>query len=358
MTFLLVLAAILLLGILIVVHELGHFWAARWTGISVQQFSVGFGPKLIKWKSKKYDTQFMVRAIPLGGYCMFVGEDDAQGKHDEDPHAYHKQKVWKRMLSVLMGPGMNFVLAFVVAVLLFYIGGVQAAVPYVSSLEPNGPAAQAGFEAGDIFYSVNGQNVQDGTTNTVVDIIGSYRAGDAPFEVQVLRGAEKTPVTIAVTPFFDEAMGKARIGVIVANMPVEGRIRISFGQAVRYSYETCVNAGELILGGLKNLIFHGEGLDQSAGPVGIVSEIATQTRQYGLDGYLYLLVILSINLGLVNLLPIPGLDGSRFLFMLVEAIFRKPINRKAEAVIHLTGFALLVTAMLFFTFQDIQRLFK
>jgi regulator of sigma E protease len=111
MSILLVLAAILLLGILIVVHELGHFWAARWTGIAVHQFSVGFGPKLIKWKSKKYDTEFMIRAIPLGGYCLFVGEDDAEGKHDEDPRAYNKQKVWKRMLSVLMGPGMNFILA-------------------------------------------------------------------------------------------------------------------------------------------------------------------------------------------------------------------------------------------------------
>ncbi len=358
MTFLLVLAAIMLLGILIVVHELGHFWAARWTGITVQQFSVGFGPKLIQWKSKKYETLFMIRAIPLGGYCMFLGEDDAQGTHEEDPRAYHKQKVWKRMLSVLMGPGMNFVLAFVVAVLLLYIGGLQAVVPYVKSLEPNSPAVQAGFEVGDIFYSVNGQNVQDGTTKTVVDIIGAYQAGDAPMAVTVLRGADKVPVTLSVTPFYDASLNKARIGIGVDGIFVPGRTRISFGESVRYSYEMCVNAGKLILGGLRDLLFRGQGLDQSAGPVGIVTVIASQTRESGLDGYLNLLIVLSINLGLVNLLPIPGLDGSRFLFMLVEAIFRKPINRKAEAVIHLTGFALLVTVMLFFTFRDIQRLFQ
>ncbi len=358
MTFLLILAAILLLGILIVVHELGHFWAARWTGISVHQFSVGFGPKLIKWKSKKYDTEFMVRAIPLGGYCMFVGEDDAQGKHEEDPRAYHKQKVWKRMLSVVMGPGMNFVLAFVVAVLLFAIGGVQTVIPYVSSVEPGGPAALAGFETGDILYDVNGQSVQDGTTDKVVSLISGYQAGSEPLEVTVLRGADQTPVKLSVTPFFDEATGRARIGVIIGGMLAPEKTRISFGEAVRVSVDTCVNAGKIILGGLKNLLFHGEGLEQSAGPVGIVTEIAAQTREYGFDGYLYLLIILSINLGLVNLLPIPGLDGSRLLFMLVEAIFRKPINRKAEAVIHLTGFALLVTAMLFFTFRDIQRLFQ
>ncbi len=358
MTFLLILAAILLLGILIVVHELGHFWAARWTGISVSQFSVGFGPKLLKWKSKKYDTEFMIRAIPLGGYCMFVGEDDAQGKHDEDPRAYHKQKVWKRMLSVIMGPGMNFVLAFVVAVLLFGLGGVQSVWPYVADVEAGGPAAQAGFEKGDILSSVNGQTVLDGTTETVIKLIGTYQQGDEPLLVEVLRGAEKTPAVLNVTPFYDEAGQRFRIGISIDGMLAPEKIRLSLGETINYSYNLCVNAGKLILGGLKDLFATGKGLDQSAGPVGIVSEITQQTRQYGLDGYLYLLIILSINLGLVNLLPIPGLDGSRLLFMLVEAIFRKPINRKAEAVIHLAGFALLLSVMLFFTFKDIQRLIQ
>ncbi len=358
MTLLLILAAILLLGIMIVVHELGHFWAARLTGIAVQSFSVGFGPKLLKWKSKKFETEFMIRAIPLGGYCMFYGEDDVQGKHTEDPRAYHRQKVWKRMLSVLMGPAMNFVLAFVVGVALFFIGGFQNNWPYVAEIVPGSPAALAGFEQGDILSAVNGQSVLDGTTETVRVLMGAYKEGDAPLRIEVLRGAEHTPVTLTVTPLFDEIEQRPLIGVSISGMPVEGKRYISFGDAVRLSYHTCVDSGKIILSGLKNLLVRGEGLEQSAGPVGIVSVITQQTRQYGLDGYLYLLIVLSINLGLVNLLPIPGLDGSRLLFMLVEAIFRKPINRKAEAVIHLTGFALLVTTMLFFTFRDIQRLFQ
>jgi regulator of sigma E protease len=174
----------------------------------------------------------------------------------------------------------------------------------------------------------------------------------------VLRGAKQESLTLSVTPFYDTAIQKSRIGVTISPISVPGKTYLSFGKAVKYSFDVCVNAGQIILGGLKDLIFHGQGLDQSAGPVGIVSQIAQQTRDYGLDGYLELLIILSINLGLVNLLPIPGLDGSRILFLLVEAIFRKPINRKAEAVIHLTGFALLITVMLFFTFKDIQRLFQ
>ncbi len=358
MTIFLILAAILLLGILIVVHELGHFWAARATGIAVHQFSVGFGPKLITWKSKKYDTEFMIRAIPLGGYCMFVGEDDAQGNHDDDPKAYNKQKVWKRMLSVVMGPAMNFVLAFVAAVLLFGIGGIQSVWPYVNGVEEGSPAAQAGFEQGDILSAVNGQSVLDGTTSTVVGLIGAYQKGDEPLLVEVLRGAEKTPVQLSVTPFFDEASQRYRVGIGVDSMLAPDKIRLSFGETISYSYNVCLNAGKLILGGLRDLLSTGKGLNESAGPVGIVSEITQQTRQYGLEGYMYLMIILSINLGLVNLLPIPGLDGSRFLFMVVEGIFRRPINRKAEAIIHLSGFVLLLSAMLFFTFKDIQRLIQ
>lgn len=359
MTFLTILAALLMLGIMIMVHEFGHFISARMTGIAVQQFSIGFGPKLFGWKSKKYETEFMVRAlIPIGGYCMFYGEDDAQGKHVDDPRSYYKQGVWKRMFSVLMGPAMNLVLAFVVAVGLFFIGGVQTVVPYVATIEANSPAAQAGLQTGDIFASINGQDVQDGTTDKVASLIRAYKEGDAPLEVQVLRGQENTPVTLSVVPFYDQQNERFRLGIEIGGMPGQDMQRVSFGEAVSRGYTTCVEAGKLILNGLRDLIFKGEGLEESAGPVGIVQQISVQTQQYGLQGYLFLLIILSINLGLVNLLPIPGLDGSRVLFMLVEAVFRKPVNRRAEAMIHLAGFAILVSAMLFLTYRDIQRLIQ
>ena len=143
-TVLYVLIAILLLGILVTVHEWGHFIAARITGIDVMEFSVGFGPKLCGWKSKKHDTQFSIRLIPMGGYCAFYGEDDAEGKAAADPRSYSRQSVWKRMFSVLMGPGMNFVLAFVVLVLYFWIGGAQVpmgAYECIGSVEKAGPDA-------------------------------------------------------------------------------------------------------------------------------------------------------------------------------------------------------------------------
>jgi regulator of sigma E protease len=359
MTFLTILAALVMLGIMIMVHEFGHFISARMTGIAVQQFSIGFGPKLFGWKSKKHDTEFMVRLIiPIGGYCMFYGEDDAQGKHVDDPRSYYRQNVWKRMFSVLMGPAMNLVLAFVVAVGLFFIGGIQGVVPYAETIEPNSPAAQAGMEPGDIFLSINGQDVQDGSTDKVVAITNAFKEGDAPLEVIVLRGQENTEVTLHVTPFYDTQEQRPRMGIGLGGIPQNETRRISIGEAVSRGYILCVDASKLILGGLRDLIFKGQGLEESAGPVGIVQQISVQTQQYGLQGYLYLLIILSINLGLVNLLPIPGLDGSRFLFMLVEAIFRKPVNRRAEAMIHLAGFAILISAMIFLTYRDIQRLIQ
>ncbi len=446
MTILSVLAAILMLGLLIVAHEFGHFISARLTGIAVQQFSVGFGPKLVKWKSKKYETEFMVRAIPLGGYCMFYGEDDAQGKHQDDPRAYNRQKVWKRMLSVLMGPGMNFILAIVVAVGIYAIIGVQGAVTYIASVDENSPAAAAGMMVGDVLYAINGQSVQDGDPNTAVELIHAYREGDGPMVIQVQRENWKGLVTLEVTPAYDEAAGGSRIFVTIGSklstlpfvqslapdgpaamaglqegdmlIAVNGQdvrntsaaavealvadyqsgeaplvvemlrggsqepvalsvtpgyneqaqryelgaavamryapnVTVPLLKAVKLGYDYCIEAGGTILNGLMNLIFKGEGWEESSGPVGIVTAIS----QVDPTVYPSLLVLLSMNLGLFNLLPIPGLDGSRLLFMLVEVIFRRPINRKAEAVIHLAGFALLMGVMLLLTFKDIQRLF-
>ncbi len=356
MTILSILAAILLLGILVTIHEFGHFIAARLTGILVQQFSVGFGPKLVGWKSKKYETEFMIRGIPLGGYCMFYGEDDAQGKHVDDPRAYNRQSVWKRMFSVLMGPLMNFVLAFVVAVFFFLLGGVYEAVSVVENVEPSSPAAQAGLMPGDVLYNVQGQETEQSAGDALIAAASAYREGDDPLQIQVDRKGDIQ--TLLIKPFFDQVENRYRIGVSISLTAGDKTVPVSFPDAVRYGYKNCVSAGTIILGGLKNLVFKGEGLENSAGPVGIVQVISQQTREFGLRGFFNLLIVFSINLGLINLLPIPGLDGSRFLFMLVEAVRRKPINQRAEAMVHFAGYVLLLGIMIFFTYQDVLRLLQ
>ena len=215
MTILYVLLAILLLGILIMVHEFGHFAVARLCGIAVKEFSLGFGPVIWQHKSKKSDTTFSIRPIPMGGYCMFYGDtdDDPNGSTKDDPRNYNKAPVWKRMLSVLAGPGMNFVLAFVVAIALMGVYGAVATTPVVQEVEAGMPAAEAGLQAGDIFVRVNQTEVENGTVQDVSNAIGAD-ASSAPVEITVLRDGQEQ--TFTVTPQYDSELERYRVGVTIA----------------------------------------------------------------------------------------------------------------------------------------------
>ena len=353
-----ILLAILLLAILITVHEFGHFLAARSMKIEVREFAVGMGPKLVGWKSRKHDTDFSIRAIPLGGFCAFYGEDDTKGISKDDPRAFPKQNVWKRLFVILMGPMMNFVLAFVLATVFFWVNGVSTVTgvdPYIAEVMAAGPAYSAGIRAGDIVTEINGENMLDGTTDTLLNRIGSWKEGDAPLRVTVRRGGETFETEM--TPFWDEAENKMRIGVTVG-----GRYRLetepeTFFGGFQHSWEWCTKASGAILGALKDLVTTGKGLDQTSGPVGIVSLVSTEVEEGGLSAFVQLLVVISINLGLMNLLPIPGLDGSRLVFGIVELLRGKPVPPEKEAMIHLVGMVFLFGLMIFFTFKDITRLF-
>ena len=352
MTILYVLLAILLLGILIMVHEFGHFAVARLCGIAVKEFSLGFGPVIWQHKSKKSDTTFSIRPIPMGGYCMFYGDtdDDPNGSTKDDPRNYNKAPVWKGMLSVLAGPGMNFVLAFVVAIALMGVYGAVATTPVVQEVEAGMPAAEAGLQAGDIFVRVNQTEVENGTVQDVSNAIGAD-ASSAPVEITVLRDGQEQ--TFTVTPQYDSELERYRVGVTIA----QGYEKMPASSILPSAWSLCKQASVAIVESLGKLFTTGEGLNDAAGPVGVVSLVAQQTQQGGLEIYLYLLVIISINLGLMNLIPIPGLDGSRLIFMLIEAIRRKPVNQKIEAGVHLCGYVLLFGLMIFFTFKDVLRLF-
>ncbi len=352
MTILYVLLAILLLGILIMVHEFGHFAVARLCGIAVKEFSLGFGPVIWQHKSKKSDTTFSIRPIPMGGYCMFYGDtdDDPNGSTKDDPRNYNKAPVWKRMLSVLAGPGMNFVLAFVVSIALMGVYGAVATTPEVQEVEAGMPAAEAGLQAGDIFVRVNQTEVENGTVQDVSNAIGAD-ASSAPVEITVLRDGQEQ--TFTVTPQYDSELERYRVGVTIA----QGYEKMPASSILPSAWSLCKQASVAIVESLGKLFTTGEGLNDAAGPVGVVSLVAQQTQQGGLEIYLYLLVIISINLGLMNLIPIPGLDGSRLIFMIIEAIRRKPVNQKIEAGVHLCGYVLLFGLMIFFTFKDVLRLF-
>ena len=341
-----VLIGILLLGILIAVHEFGHFIAARASGIEVMEFAIGMGPKLIGWTSKKSGTKFSLRCIPLGGFCAFYGEDDIDGKAKDDPRAYNKQNVWKRIFTVAMGPVMNFVLAFAVAFAFFFCLGELLPVPTVDSLMEGYPAAEAGLLPGDRIIAVNGQEVNS-TEAVIASLLGGREAS-----VTIRREGDFATTTLPIVPKWNEEDQRYLIGIYFA----QERQRLDFLTSVRAAWDNCARAGTAVFDALKGIFTDPEIRDSVSGPVGAVAVVSQAVQQNGIDAFLSLLMLISVNLGIMNLLPIPGLDGSRIVFHLIEAVRGKPIKPEREALVHLIGMVFLFALMIFFTYKDIVRL--
>ncbi len=340
MLFMYILLALLLLGLLIMAHEAGHYFAARACGIEVQEFAMGMGPVLLRRKNKN-GTQFSLRAFPIGGFCQFYGEDEDLS----DPRAFNNQKVWKRFSTVLSGPVMNFIVAIAVIIVYLSAVGVFGAVPRIYSVEDH--AAKAGLMAGDELIAVNGAEIEE--TNDVIAAVSA--SGGESVTLTILRDGAETDVVIA--PFYDEEVQRYRVGFTFD----QERVRVPLAASVPFSAQYNFESATLILRTLKNLVTTGEGVNEVTGPVGTVYVIQEVTRKGGIDIYMQLLSIISMNLGVMNLLPVPGLDGSRLLFLAYEAIRRKPVKREIEGSIHFAGLILLMGLMVVLTYKDIMQIF-
>ena len=338
-------AAVFVFGLLVLVHEFGHFITAKMTGMRVDEFAIGFGPKLI---SKKHgETVYSLRAIPLGGFNDIAGMDPENKTAGE--RGFCAKPVLSRMIVILAGATMNFILP----ILLFFaiysaLGEMKPSTePVIGEVIAGFSAEKAGLKANDRILSVDGQEVT--TWNEFTEKIKSVTEGQDVL-LQYRRGEEIGEVT--VTPQLDKRANRVLIGVQSSVVYSEMALPEAFALAVNHTRDITVAMIDAIAGLFKNP----EQTDQLAGPIGIV-QMSGQVAERGFIPLLNFAALLSINLGIINLLPVPVLDGGHFVNLFIEAVRGKPLGSKAVAYTQRVGIALLLMLMIFATKNDIVRVF-
>ena len=323
--------AIFVFCLIIFVHEFGHFAAAKACGIRVNEFALGMGPRLVHYKGK--ETEFSLRLLPIGGYNKIEGEDE----DSDDPRAFNNASVWKRILVVFAGALMNFLTCILILIIVYATVGFASTT--VGEVIDGMPAAEAGIQAGDTILAIDGKEIAVWT-----DVQTYTQAGGDTLSVVVDRGGEKLTLSV---PIVTED-GRRVMGI-------RSMIKHDIGLAVREGFTgTWSMAKEMyaFFGGL----FAGKGsIDDVAGPVGIVSIISDQAKT-GFLNVLYLTAIISLNLGIINLLPLPALDGGRLVFLIINLITGKRVSTKVEGTIHGIGMLLLLAFMAFIVVKDVLRL--
>nr|WP_246423621.1 RIP metalloprotease RseP [Roseospira goensis] len=357
-----VIAFLVVLTIVVFVHEMGHFLVARWNKVRVDVFSIGFGPELVGFNDR-HGTRWKFAAIPLGGYVKFFGDSDASSAtadgQDMTPAekavSFHHKSVWQRIAIVFAGPAANLVFAIAVFAAVYGAIGQAVTPPVVASVQPDSAAAEAGLEPGDRIVAVDGEPVQ-----RFEDL--QHRiplTNGATLTLTVERGAET--LTLTATPRIQEvedALGEVRrqavLGItasaseqdIVQLGPIEA-VGTAFGQAYQLVEATVVTVGQMISGE--------RGTEDLGGPVRI-AQMSGQVAELGVISLLLFTAFLSVNLGLINLLPIPVLDGGHLVFYAIEAVRGEPLGERAQEYGFRLGLAFIVGLMVFVTWNDLVRL--
>lgn len=335
--------AIFLFGLMIVMHELGHFWAARLTGIGVAEFAVGMGPKLWSRKSAS-GVVYALRAFPFGGYCRFYADDEDQIPDRAD--AYSKQKIWKRAVVSLGGPFMNLIVALVVIFILLVTNVYISVEPVIDRLMPGLPAEYAGFLPGDRIIRVNGVD-----TATVEEISGAITKDDET-EITFVVERNGEQVTLFAKPQWVESEKANMIGIYYQQV----QVHLGVWPAMQNAVIMTGRMSRMLLDVFIDLIRGKEDVSNLSGPIGTVVAIKEQTEEYGASGFLNFAALLSVNLAVFNLLPVPGLDGSKLIFLSIEKIRGKRMDPNKEGFVLLLGFGLLLVVMVLVMYQDIMRL--
>lgn len=347
--------------IIIVVHEWGHFIASRLCGVYVEEFAVGMGPKILSRVSKK-GTVYSWRVFPIGGFCRMRGEEEAV----DEEGSFSRATVWQRMAIVAAGPLMNFVLAMLLVMI--FTGMYGYVDTKIMEVEEGYPAMEAGIEPGDRILEVEGQKVR---IYSKFSYVMSFNQGET-IEMQV-RKADGRKEIVELTPQYDEEQQRYRLGFSVGTnggsisdiVKAEGigKLLPTLGRTVSHSFWALCYDVELVVRGFVQMITGQVGMDQVAGPIGIVSVIGESYKagikesiMAAISNVASMVTLLSVNLGVLNLFPIPALDGSRLVFLILEKIRGKKIPENVENWIYLCGFLLLMGLMVLIAVNDIRNL--
>lgn len=336
--------ALIIFSAIVIFHELGHFLLAKWNGIEVIEFSLGMGPRLLShvWG----DTRYSLKLLPIGGSCQMVGEEEAS----DSEGAFGNKSVWARIAVVAAGPVFNFILAWVLALII--VGSVGYDDTMVDII-PDSAAAEAGMEDGDQIISINGSRTW---LYREVSLYSSLHQGQTATVVFERNGEKQT---VVLTPKQSDT-GAYLYGFSRTVQREKGGVLETVGYScaeIRYWLKATVESLKMLIGGQV-------GLEEMSGPVGIVSTIGDTYKESRVDGWYYvtmnmimIAILLSVNLGVMNLLPIPALDGGRLVFLILEAIRGKAIPQEKESMVHFTGFVLLMGLMAVILFSDLHKLF-
>lgn len=336
--------ALIIFSAIVIFHEFGHFLLAKWNGIEVIEFSLGMGPRLLShvWG----DTRYSLKLLPIGGSCQMVGEEEAS----DSEGAFGNKSVWARIAVVAAGPVFNFILAWVLALII--VGSVGYDNTMVDII-PDSAAAEAGMEDGDQIISINGSRTW---LYREVSLYSSLHQGQTATVVFERNGEKQT---VVLTPKQSDT-GAYLYGFSRTVQREKGGALETVGYScaeIRYWLKATVESLKMLIGGQV-------GLEEMSGPVGIVSTIGDTYKESRVDGWYYvtmnmimIAILLSVNLGVMNLLPIPALDGGRLVFLILEAIRGKAIPQEKESMVHFTGFVLLMGLMAVILFSDLHKLF-
>ena len=336
-----IIVTLLVLTALVVAHEFGHYIVAKKRGIKVTEFAIGFGPKLIKWH--RGETEFSIRPFFIGGYNKFADDEE----HEPVPGDFRAASLKSRFLVIIAGPLMNVILAVVLAAV--YLMSVGTVLPKVVAVDAGSPAYEAGVQAGDVIKSMDGISID--FTNDLTTAMTAPQ-GDS-LELVVQRDGETLRFSV---PYEDETVdGRKVTGFTMGGENGWQEVRYNFFEALGLSFKWLFLITQQMLSALGQLFFMGQGVQNMSGIVGVATVVG-QAAMIGFEPVLYLTALLSINLAIVNLLPIPALDGGKIVLYAVEGIRKKPASPRVEGALNLGGMILIFGLAIFLVFQDIQRL--